>query len=469
MQTISIPYRCSDEGHGSIAELRRIYSSAVRTAYANAMGENGRLVPEKDLRHLVKQRHAGGAADAWLLHCATLEGREMRKRVPDGTLVFGGRKHLLRRNDGLIDNAEWRMKRLLPLASRGDKLFLGNRHFRLSADARTCRMAVYGKAVELSLAKLTGNAGEILRQAATLAADKQINVMFRIDSTHLHVTIDPMDLPNHPERRRPLVALPGRAVGIDLNPGSIGVAAVLNTNPQELEEARLLETFLAEIDLPAGSSDEQMRELLAGVCDRTISLARKHRAGTIVVEKGLGKLRSRGKNRALNRKLNFWCRTVLVHMLTRKARLAGLKVIEVWSGYSTTIGNLVFEAPDACASAAEIGRRGLARAAGCKDVLPAMVDEVVLRRWKDEELPTPHREMLRRSRSWGLLHRGLKTARLGARRPHPTLSGLDAHGTCHGHAVRRLGLKHRHGLLWRPAHAPDRVDEIIGLSTRKSE
>ena len=470
MQTISVPYRCSEEGAKLIAELRRIYSAAVRTAYANGMDKSGKLVLEKDLRHLVKERFAGGVADAWLLHCATLEGREMRKRVPEGTLVFGGRKHLLRRNDGLIDAKAWQQKRLLPLASRGDKTFMGNRHFRLSADGRTCRMAVYGRAVELSLSRMTGNAGEILRQAAALAAAKQINVMFRVDATHLHVTIDPMDLPDHPERRRPVQSLPGRAIGIDLNPGSIGVAAIRNdADPQELEETRLLEAFLAEIDLPAGASDQQMRELLAGICDRIIGLARKHRAGVIVLEQGLGKLRSRGRNRVLNRLINFWARTVFQHMLARKARLAGLTVMEVWSGYSTTIGNLAFEAPDACAAAAEIGRRGLARAAGCKELLPAMVDEVVLRRWKDEELPTQHRQMLRRSRSWGELHRGLKTAKLGVRRPHPTLSDLDAHGTCHGHAVRRLGLKHRHGLLWRPAHVLGMVDDISGLSTRKSE
>ena len=470
MQTISVPYRCSEEGTKLIAELCRIYSAAVRTAYANGMGKNGKLVLEKDLRYLVKERFAGGVADAWLLHCATLEGREMRKRVPEGTLVFGGRKHLLRRNDGLIDSKAWQQKRLLPLASRGDKTFLGNRHFRLSADGRTCRMAVYGRVVDLSLSRMTGNAGEILRQAAQLASAKQINIMFRIDATHLHVTIDPMDLPDHPERRRPIQSLLGRAIGIDLNPDSIGVSAVLNVkNPQELEETRLLEAFLAEIDLRAGSSDEQMRELLAGVCDRVISLARKHRAGLIVLEQGLGKLRSRGRNKVLNRLINSWARTIFQHMLTRKARLCGIKVVEVWSGYSTTIGNLAFEAPDACASAAEIGRRGLARAAGQKELLPAMVDEVVLRRWKDEDLPMQHRQVLRRSRSWGELHRGLKTAKLGVRRPHPTMSGLDARGACHGHAVRRLGLKHRYGLLWRPAHALGMVDDISGPSTRKSE
>jgi hypothetical protein len=64
-------------------------------------------------------------------------------------------------------------------------------------------------------------------------------------------------------------------------------------------------------------------------------------------------------------------------MLRRKAGLAGILVVEVWGGYSTTIGNSAFEAPDACASATKIPRRGLSHLAGCKDVLPAFSHEVL--------------------------------------------------------------------------------------------
>ena len=42
---------------------------------------------------------------------------------------------------------------------------------------------------------------------------------------------------------------------------------------------------------------------------------------------------------------------------------AGIAVVEVWSGYSTTIGNLAFEASDACVSAMDIARRGIAACA----------------------------------------------------------------------------------------------------------
>lgn len=481
MQTISIPYSCDRAAARFIAEARRVYSAAVRTAYANGMDAEGRLAPEKDLRNLVKSRFAGGVVDAWILHCATLEGREARKRVPEGAMVFGGRKHLERRNDKLIDNAGWRRIRLLPMASRGDNTKYGNRHFKLSPDGRACTLRMLsgrlpattaegkpklnkkGNPVRtpvwqthvLHLAHMAGNAGEILRQAAALAAEKRINLMFRIDETHLHVTVDPMDLPDHPERRRPVQALPGRMVGVDLNPGSIGVSAVFNTaNPGEIGETRLLEYFLAEPDLPKDASTEQVRETLAAVAGRIVGLARKHRCGTVVLEKGLGKLRSGGKNRSLNRLINYWARTVFLHLLTRKARLAGIRVMEVWGGYSTTIGNLAFEAPDACASAAEIGRRGIALASGSKDVLPAMLPAVRVRQWKD--VPVPVTGSPRQAASWGELHRTIKAAKIGYRRPHPALPGPDDRGGASllGHAVRRLGCRNRPGRIYALLHGP---------------
>lgn len=60
MQTISVPFSCSPEGLALLKDCRRIYSAAVRTAYANAVAEDGKPVKQKDLRDLVKRRFAGG-------------------------------------------------------------------------------------------------------------------------------------------------------------------------------------------------------------------------------------------------------------------------------------------------------------------------------------------------------------------------------------------------------------------------
>jgi hypothetical protein len=69
---------------------------------------------------------------------------------------------------------------------------------------------------------MTGSAGEILRQASALAAAKKMNLTFRLDSKKLYVTLDPEDLPDHPQRRGSIRPLPGRALGFDLNPTGSG-------------------------------------------------------------------------------------------------------------------------------------------------------------------------------------------------------------------------------------------------------
>src|SRR5690606_20760447 len=103
---------------------------------------DGRWLSQKDLRNFVKARFSGGAVvDAWTLHCATLEGMELRKARPDGAMVFGGRKEMERRRKGLISNEDWKQKRLRPFRSRGDRMFLGNRH---SASRRTAGRAPSG-------------------------------------------------------------------------------------------------------------------------------------------------------------------------------------------------------------------------------------------------------------------------------------------------------------------------------------
>ena len=465
MQTISLPYQCDSADVGFLADVRRVFSAAVRTAYVSAV-DGGMSLKQKELRDLVKRRFAGGFVDAWVLHCATLEGMDLRKARPDGRMVFGTRAGLERRQKGLIERNEWREMRLRPLCSRGDKTYAGNRHFRLSADARTCTFQMYGRKALLRFPQMNGNAGEVLQQAAKLAGEKKINLTFRMDSRKLHITIDPEDLPHHPQRRPAVIAKRGRCLGIDLNPNWIGIAAVENIrDPRSVAETSLLEHALVKLDMAVDASPETVCETLAAVCDRAISMARKHRCGTIVLERGLGKLRSSGRSRSLNRILNYWARTVFVAMLTRRARLAGIEVLEVWAGYSSTIGNLAFEAPDACASATEIARRGIARLAGMKVVLPALEEGCVSRLWKNGKVPVE-------LGSWQEVHRTIKAAKIGYRRPHPDVPigarGSDVHGTemfC-GHAVVRLGRCHRPGIVFRPIVASVRPDAAVGASER---
>ncbi|MCE4226188.1 hypothetical protein HCU64_20775 [Methylobacterium sp. C25] len=314
---------------------------------------------------------------------------DLRRARPDGDLVFGGRRMLERRRKGPITREAWREARMRPLCSRGDTSHSGNRHFRLSHDTSTCRLAVYGRPVLLKLAAMRGKAGLLLRQLAALAKAKATSVTFRVDAKKLHVTFDPADLPAHPERRTPVHAVAGRALKIDLNPDWIGLSVVevpSDSDASDLQQTQLLDHRLIRLAVPVEAGPEQVREILAAAASRATALARAWGCGLIVQGKGLGRMRSGGGNRRLNRLLNYWVRTVFGQTLVRRTGLAGLAHREVWGAYSTTIGNVNFPAPDACAAAAEIARRGIAASRGIKDVLPFCRQEAIADLWKDRFL-----------------------------------------------------------------------------------
>jgi hypothetical protein len=384
-----------------------------------------------------------------------MEGYKIRKLRPDGKVIFGGAKNFEQRLNNNIDKAKWRQLRLHPLTSYGDKQYAGNRHFRLSEDGRTCtftmlqggrQKGMVWRNVTLHLSQLRGNQNKVLKQAIKLAAEKQINLTFRINDTHLYVIVDPVDLPDHPQRRKPIQSIHGRAVGVDLNPRWIGATCVENRNDVlELKDTQVLDSKLIALNHQVDASHEVVQEVLAGACNEIIALARQYGAGVITVEQGLGKLRSGGKSKKRNQLLNFWSRTALIAILRKNCNLAGIKLVLVWSGYSTTSGNLWFNLPDACASAAEIARRGLA--AGSKKELLPVWDEGWTRRWKD--VLAPAEVPLLKISGWIELHRGIKAAKtIGYRRPHPPLAGPGVQEGV-GLVVRRLCRRRRSGLVAR--------------------
>lgn len=259
-----------------------------------------------------------------------------------------------------------------------------------------------------------------------------------------------------------------RAVGLDLNPGWIGIAAMENSDdPARLERTKALDWALVELAVKPGTSRESVTEMLAEVCGHAIAMARRLGAATIAVEDGLGKLRSTGPASDLNRTLNSWARNRLVAMLRRKANLAGIDVVEVRGAYSTMIGNLAFEAPE-CASAMEIARRGIAVRAKLRDLLPVF-DEG----WRDglrKDLALPAE-----AEGWAEVHRAIKAAELGVRRPHPRLTAPDPGGRLLGGiAVRRLGRLRRGGLIaqpvaiGQPSQESSEKRQMTAGSTRKS-
>jgi IS605 OrfB family transposase len=280
------------------------------------------------------------------------------------------------------------------------------------------------------------------------------NVTIQVDDERVHVTFDPHVVAEHPECKAPSEFVPGRVLGVDRNPNAVGGAvidaAVVGGVGRPDLAGTVVDHLLVVPNLDRYASQEEAQEAMAKAADAFVGLARKHRCGTIVVE-SLRLGGGRTKSRRLNHLLSRWCREKFLVGLKRRAALAGIEVMEVWAAYSTTIGNVAHDLPDACASGAEMARRGLAvkaaRAAGEKtQLLPAYDAGHVLGRLKGlppvpSKAPDRGKEgtraasrmghearlarLLARAEhvaGWRELHRALSKSGVRARRPHPPRS-----------------------------------------------
>ena len=489
MQTIQIPWKTSEEDQKQINEWQRQRASATRTAYANA--ENKTL---KEIEHLLKERFPKHPLGSWDLHCAGMEGISLRKKVPDGSMIFGGKQDFDRRQKGLISNEEWKDKRHhRALEIIGDRTRWGNRHFRLSEDARKCKVEFLKKSVILNLPEIKGKQGELLKAVSQLAQACQISVQFTLSRTHLSVTFDEMDLRKlqpgqtleqakiaeqgkgrrgrkrkdaathyashrvkeiedrhvHPEWREPISTVDNRAIGIDLNPQWIGVTVIeVDGDITNLENVRILDHKLYKIDVPFGA-DQSMQQVMANAAADCINLARAWSVGLIVHEDGLGKLRW-SKTSKITKTINYWSRNAFLGGIQRRCKLSGVNLSSVWSAYSSTIGNLSFDLPDACAAAAEIARRGLVPKSKLRTLLPAVSPTVLDRLRKDGKVPDAVAEAIEKAECWRKVHQIIKTAQagtnkrssIGYRRLHPTAQQLGSGSFClngRSYAVDRLG------------------------------
>ncbi len=226
------------------------------------------------------------------------------------------------------------------------------------------RLALGGEVLPVPLVNHRGKQGRLLAKVAWAGSAGLANVTVQVDDESVHVTFDPTAVADHPERKAPAGPLvPGRALGIDRNPNAVG-GTVLDTCVRDGVArpdlpGKVVDHLLVVPNLDRFCSKEETAEAMARAADAFVGLARKRRCGLIVVESlklGGGRTRSRRLNHLLSR----WAREKFLVSLRRRAALCGIEVIEVWAAYSTTIGNVTYDLPDACASGAEMARRGLA-------------------------------------------------------------------------------------------------------------
>jgi hypothetical protein len=331
--------------------------------------------------------------------------------------------------------------------------------------------------------------------------------------------------PVHPLCKTPLPGQETRRLGLDLNPSWIGISVVEHSgDPTDLTQVQLHDHLLVHMDLrdPATADRAELRRMLADTAERVIALARAWHVPELVLEKGLGYLRSSGADKDTNHRNNRWPRTLFHAALERRAKLAGIRVRYVPAYYSTTIGNVMFEVPDADRVVRRNRRRGFLDLASAPDqgppsaaaTAPALtapnIDKTsakvetsaatsslptssefirpltpfmqrLLPRFNPDLLPDPWKKTVAGARDWVQAHGIIKTvtaashkgSSIGLRRPHPAVplpgsqgrhAGLPA-GL--GLEVAPLGWKTRPGWVFDQAGALCRPCPVVADSVNR--
>ena len=126
MKTIRIPI----QNNVNIAEIQRIYSSAVRYAYNRFLDDR----TEKEIRALMKDKFCLGS---WICQCSIKHAQAIYKSQQDlkiDKIIFGSKSGFIQRIKNKINNCDWKALRLMTLQIQGEKANNGNRHFVLDVE-----------------------------------------------------------------------------------------------------------------------------------------------------------------------------------------------------------------------------------------------------------------------------------------------------------------------------------------------
>lgn len=381
MTTVKLRLDCEID----LLKERREFSSIVRISF-NRFREGMTL---KEVRAYVKPlfQHCG----SWFVDNGILVGKQLYARHGDRDVVFGGRHNLEMYMRKLITRDEFRARRLSPITIQGERLHHGNRLFdfnlpgneltlKLSRnDHRTIRFKEPHRKRRNNLCRLQ----ELIDQ-------NMATVTVSLTSDHVCLTFDESQISDF--RFRGLKS--DRVLGIDMNPGYIGLSVVeLDGNGvsrvlhKQVFDLTRLTAASGESSTSSKSkymSDKRRHETL-NVAHDICRLVDYWKCGKVAVEDLSIRSSDRGMGRRFNRLCNnVWDRRVFVGKLESLSLLCGFSLVKVNPAYSSFVGNVVFgdeHTPDMVAASIEIARRCHFRFQNGR-FFPDVGDDRIDERWK---------------------------------------------------------------------------------------
>lgn len=355
MKTIKLPYYSDFDFY----EILKQYSSVVRWSY-NRFLEN---MKEKDVRQNSKYLNNINLLNSWLIQCAILDGKAIKRRFKDNKVIFGGKSNFIKRLKNKITKDQFNELRLNPLTVQGEELQKGNRLFSLDLIENNQIIFKLNKSnhIHLKLPNLRNNIKKDLFNLELLnnvkSKQKGHTFSIKLDSKYIYISFQ--------ELKQEINELSeSRYVGIDLNPDNIGISVMDNGKVIHAQEFNLKLIFDKILNNKFSSDSNQMKYLQNKLKFETIEIsksiseiAKHYKCKNVFIED----LKIKGKSdiKISNRKnKNLWKRDVFINNLTKRLNIFGINIYHVNPAYSSFIGNMQYDYSDSVNASIEIGRRG---------------------------------------------------------------------------------------------------------------
>ena len=310
-----------------------------------------------------------GAVDSWFVASCFAEAKGMVERDGDNSRIFGGKKNFEKRKAGKISSSEWKECRIAPLSVIGEAGKKGNRKFVFDLENNKIVFKVSRKEhIDLTLPKLGKKLKRDLKKLQKSCEGCSTPVSFRISDSYLWISYDEKVLSGSNYKGKN-----NRICSLDLNPEYIG-AVILEGN-------QVVKSRLFNFKQLKESSSDKLKHELSHVCKSLISFMKSHHCSQLAVEQLQIKTKNHNKGKHFNRLVNNrWNRNFILNQLVKRTNIEGITLKQINPAYSSIIGNLIHQLPDAISAAIEIGRRSRRNA---EFYPPVISEDILANRWKE--------------------------------------------------------------------------------------
>ena len=370
MITIKIKYNIDNQSDKLLLNnFIRQYNSVYHIAFNNLQLERKNKLDE--LNNI-------GLLDSWFIQSANFEAKQLYGKVKDKKVIFGGRKNYFQRLKGLISKDEYKLNRLVPLCSYGEKSsgtkhVHGNRKFKLSDDLTHITLKLNKQKIQLNLPKQLHNN---IKQQLNLIYKHQliddIPILYKIDAEYVYISVDEIIFKTNQCKQ-----ISDRIMSIDMNPNYIGWSIIDWKSESDFDiiksgviSIKKLNDYDNSLKDKGLSSDSKERKFISNkrnyetlqISKNLIDKALYYKCQIFSIEDLNIKSGDCNKGRRFNRLVNnSWCHDKLVNNLCKRCNIFGIKFIQVKPEYSSFIGNFLFRTlnlPDPILASIELSRRG---------------------------------------------------------------------------------------------------------------